>query len=202
MNVTRDCNHLRRVCVYCASSELCDDEFKREAFRLGELLAQHGTRIVYGGGGRGLMGQLASGALSRGGHVTGIMPRFMQELEWGHPGLTELEIVEDMRERKHRMLTGSDAAVALPGGCGTLEELLEAITLKRLGIYLQPIVLLNTKGFFDPLLELLSSAVRARFMDQRHLDMWRVAANPDEVINAILTSPAWAEAARDYAALR
>lgn len=196
-----DLRELRRVCVYCASSELCDDEFKREAYRLGEVLAENGTRIVYGGGGSGLMGQLASGALNRGGHVVGIMPRFMQELEWGHPGLTELEIVEDMRERKHRMLTGSDAAIALPGGCGTLEELLEAITLKRLGIYLQPIVMVNTRGFFDPLLELLERAVRERFMHTRHLEMWRVAPSSATVIEAIHNSAQWTEDARHYAAL-
>jgi uncharacterized protein (TIGR00730 family) len=192
---------LNRVCVYCASSELCDDIFKAEAYRLGELLAQNRTRIVYGGGGRGLMGQLASGALAQGGHVTGIMPRFMQELEWGHPGLTELEIVEDMRERKHRMLTGSDAAIALPGGCGTLEELLEAITLKRLGIYLQPIVMVNTRGFFNPLLELLERAVGERFMDLRHLEMWRVAGRAEDVLEAIQDSQPWTADARRYAAL-
>jgi uncharacterized protein (TIGR00730 family) len=193
---------LRRVCVYCASSELCDDDFKREAYRLGELLAENGTRIVYGGGGRGLMGQLASGALNRGGHVVGIMPRFMQELEWGHPGLSELEIVEDMRERKHRVLTGSEAAIALPGGCGTLEELLEAITLKRLGIYLQPIVMVNTRGFFDPLLELLERAVHERFMDARHLEMWRVAPNANTTLDAIRSSARWTADARHYAALK
>lgn len=185
--------------MYCASSELCDDGFKREAYRLGEVLAENGTRIVYGGGGRGLMGQMASGALASGGHVTGVLPRFMQELEWGHPALSELEIVENMRERKHRMLTGSDAAIALPGGCGTLEELLEAITLKRLGIYLQPIIIVNTRGFFDPLIEMLQRAVDEHFMDERHRDMWRVAAGADDVIEVIRTSPAWTSEAREFA---
>ncbi len=189
------------MCVYCASSELCDDEFKRQAYRLGELLASRGVRIVYGGGARGLMGQLASGALARGGHVTGVMPRFMQELEWAHAGLSELQIVEDMRERKHRMLTGSDAAIALPGGCGTLEELLEAITLKRLGIYLKPIVMVNTRGFFDPLVELLEHAVRERFMDERHRQMWRVAECAGDVIGAIESSAPWSVEARHYATL-
>ena len=192
-------DELRRVCVYCASSELCDKSFKSEAYRLGELLAENGTRIVYGGGRCGLMGQLASGALARGGHVIGIMPRFMQELEWGHPGLTELEIVEDMRERKHRMLTGSDAAIALPGGCGTLEELLEAITLKRLGIYLRPIIIVNMRGYFDPLLEMLDRAAQERFMDVRHLEMWRVAKNAEQALDAIKTSSAWSAEARQYA---
>ena len=195
------CLNLNSVCVYCASSEQCDDAFKREAHRLGEVLAANGVAIVYGGGRRGLMGQLASGALAAGGHVTGILPRFMQELEWGHPGLTALEIVENMRERKHRMLTGSGAAIALPGGCGTLEELLEAITLKRLGIYLQPIVMVNTRGFFDPLLDLLQRAVRERFMDAKHLQMWTVIDHAGAVIEAIQDSPPWAEQARQYAVL-
>ncbi|HKD92534.1 MAG TPA: TIGR00730 family Rossman fold protein [Terriglobales bacterium] len=179
-------NHSHRVCVYCASSDLCDDVYKREAYRLGVLLAQSRVRIVYGGGGRGLMGQLAAGALACGGHVTGIMPRFMQELEWGHTGLSELQIVEDMRERKHRMLAGSNAAIALPGGCGTLEELLEAITLKRLGIYDQPIVIVNQRDYFAPLLNLLDRAVRERFMEPCHLELWQVAKDADEAVELAL----------------
>jgi uncharacterized protein (TIGR00730 family) len=188
--VSSEFNNSHRVCVYCASSDLCDEAYKREAYRLGELVAQRGIRIVYGGGGRGLMGQLAAGALACGGHITGIMPRFMQELEWGHSGLTELQIVEDMRERKHRMLTGSDAAIALPGGCGTLEELLEAITLKRLGIYHQPIVIVNTLGYFDPLLEQLARAVQEHFMEPHHLQIWSVAQDAEQAIELIQQVPA------------
>lgn len=176
----------RRVCVYCASSDLCDDVYKREAYRLGSLLAQSRVPIVYGGGGRGLMGQLAAGALAHGGHVTGIMPRFMQEREWGHTGLSELQIVEDMRERKHRMLAGSVAAISLPGGCGTLEELLEAITLKRLGIYDQPIVIVNQRDYFAPLLDLLDRAVRERFMEPCHLELWQVAKDAEEAVELAL----------------
>src|SRR5262249_19594441 len=142
--------------------------YREAAFRLGAVLAEERVGIVYGGGARGSMGALADGALSKGGRVVGILPRFMAELEWGHPGLTELELVEDMRVRKHMMLARSQAAIALPGGCGTLEELLEAITLKRLGLYLSPIVLVNTRGFFEPLLELLARAINENFMDQRH----------------------------------
>jgi len=165
---------------------LCDDVYKREAYRLGVLLAQSSVRIVYGGGGRGLMGQLAAGALACGGHVTGIMPRFMQEREWGHTGLSELQIVEDMRERKHRMLAGSNAAIALPGGCGTLEELLEAITLKRLGMYDQPIVIVNQRDYFAPLLDLLDRAVRERFMEPCHRELWQVAKDADEAVELAL----------------
>lgn len=173
----------------------------RAAYRLGEVLALHSFEIVYGGGSRGLMGQVANGALANGGTVIGIMPRFMQELEWEHRRLTELKVVEDMRERKHLMLTGSDAVVALPGGCGTLEELFEAITLKRLAIYLNPIVLVNTRGFFDACIALLRRCVEERFMNARHLDMWQVVSHPEQVLDAIRSSPKWNEQARSFAAV-
>ena len=115
--------------------------------------------------------------------------------------MTELELVEDMRVRKHMMLARSQAAIALPGGCGTLEELLEAITLKRLGLYLNPIVLVNTRGFFDPLFELLARAIEERFMDERHARMWEVVAQPEEVPEALNRAPIWDADARSFAAL-
>jgi uncharacterized protein (TIGR00730 family) len=191
----------RAVCVYCASSSISHPDYRSAARRLGEVLAAQGVAIVYGGGAVGSMGALADGALARGGRVIGILPRFMAELEWGHKGLSDLELVEDLRTRKHRMLTLSQAAIALPGGSGTLEELLEAITLKRLGLYLNPIVLVNTRGFFTPLLELLTRAVEEHFMDPRHLEMWQVVATPEEVPEALATAPAWSAQARDFAAV-
>jgi len=191
----------RSVCVYCASSRIAHPDYRAAAFRLGEVLAAAGIAIIYGGGGVGSMGALADGALSRGGRVTGILPRFMADLEWGHPRVTDLQLVEDMRTRKHRMLTLSRAAIALPGGSGTLEELLEAITLKRLGLYLNPIVLVNTRGFFAPLLALLERAVEERFMDTRHLAMWQVVDTPDEVPAALASAPEWTVDARSFAAV-
>ncbi len=125
----------------------------------------------------------------------------MKDLEWGHTGLTELQLVEDMHTRKQRLLAGSDAVVALPGGTGTLEELLEAITLKRLGLYLNPIVLVNTRGFYNPLLQLLASAVEERFMDQRHLAMWQVVNEPEQVVQAFESAAPWSLEARSFAAL-
>src|ERR1700740_233781 len=116
----------RAVCVYCASSRSSHEETAAAAYRLGEVLATAGLGIVYGGGAAGSMGALADGALGKGGRVVGILPRLMAGPAWGHRGLTELELVEDLRARKHLMLTRSDAAIALPGGSGTLEELLEA----------------------------------------------------------------------------
>jgi hypothetical protein len=189
----------RAVAVYCASSRQCDPEYHDAARRLGATLAAGGLGIVYGGGGAGSMGALADGALARGGHVVGVLPRFMVELEWGHRGLSELVLVDTMRERKHEMLARSRAAVALPGGCGTLEELLEAMTLKRLGLYLHPIVLVNTRGYFAPLLELLASAVSERFMDERHRAMWQVVAEPEAVPAAIESAPGWTSEAQGFA---
>jgi uncharacterized protein (TIGR00730 family) len=189
------------VCVYCASSAACDPRYHDAAFRLGVVLADRGMAVVYGGGGIGSMGALADGALSRGGRVVGVLPRFMADLEWGHRGLTELTLVEDMRVRKHLMLSQAAAVVALPGGCGTLEELLEAITLKRLGLFLGPIVLVNTRRFYDPLVELLGRAVTERFMDDRHQQMWQVVAEPEEVPAALDSAPAWSAEARAFAAV-
>jgi uncharacterized protein (TIGR00730 family) len=201
MNTTSESQPRRAVCVYCASSRTAHPEYREAAFRLGAVLAEQGLEIVYGGGARGSMGALADGALSKGGRVVGVLPKFMADLEWGHPGLTELELVEDMRVRKHMMLTRSQAAIALPGGCGTLEELLEAITLKRLGLYLNPILLVNTRGYFDPLLELLARAIEERFMDERHARMWEVVAQPEDVPQALDKAAVWEAEARSFAAL-
>jgi hypothetical protein len=157
---------------------------------------------VYGGGSQGLMGAVADGALTHGGEVIGILPKFMADLEWGHPGLTELCLVEDMRERKHLLLTGSDAVVALPGGCGTLEELFEAITLKRLGIYFNPIVLLNSRNYYQPLQTFMQQVIDEKFMAVEHGAMWSLVDSVDEVLPEILRTPAWREDARDYAVVR
>lgn len=191
-----------RICVYCASSAQCDPDYHRQAYRLGELLADAGCTTVYGGGGMGSMGALADGVLSKQGHVVGIIPRFMTEVEWQHPGLASLDIVEDMRERKHRLLTGSDAVVALPGGCGTLEEVFEAITLKRLGIYLKPIMFVNTRGFYDGLRDFMQHTIRERMMGEAHAAMWQFVDDVDAVLPAIRGSEAWPDDARAFAALK
>ena len=193
---------LENICVYCASSQRCDAVYHDAAHRLGEVLGARGFTVVYGGGAAGSMGALADGALDHGGKVIGIMPKFMLDLEWGHSKLTELHIVEDMRTRKHQMLSQSHGLVVLPGGCGTLEELFEALTLKLLGLYVHPIVLVNTRNYFAPLITLLEHAVTERFMGPRHLDMWQVVDTPDEVPHALETAPPWSEAAREFAAVR
>ena len=125
----------------------------------------------------------------------------MYDLEWGHPGLTELRVVNDLHERKRLMLEGVDAMIALPGGSGTFEELLEAITWKRLGLYLNPIVLVNIRGYFAPLIDALEAAIREHFMDRRHRDMWQIVQEIDDVIGAIESAPQWSPEARGFATL-
>jgi uncharacterized protein (TIGR00730 family) len=192
----------RSVCVYCASSQACDTAYHDVARRLGGLLAGAGCTVVYGGGRAGSMGALADGALAAGGRIIGVIPKFMMELEWGHDDLTELHVVEDMRTRKHEMLTRSSAVVALPGGTGTLEELFEAITLKRLGLFLGPIVIVNTRGYYDPLIAQLASAIDERFMDGRHESMWTVVSGPADVLPALDSAAAWGADNRDFAVVR
>jgi uncharacterized protein (TIGR00730 family) len=191
-----------RICVYAASSAQVHSEFQAAAFAMGEEIALAGHSLVYGGGSTGLMGAVADGALKHGGEVIGILPKFMADLEWGHPGLTQLQLVEDMRERKHRLLTDSDAVIALPGGCGTLEELFEAITLKRLGIYFNPIVLLNTRNFYAPLQMFMDQVIAEKFMNPEHTAMWSLEDTAADVLPRILATPKWREDARDYAVVR
>jgi hypothetical protein len=191
----------KRVLVFCASSRSCDPIYHEAAGRLGRTLARASMTIVYGGGAVGSMGALADAALEAGGEVVGIQPRFMRDLEWSHAGLTELQLVEDMQERKRRMLECADAVVALPGGSGTLEELFEAITAKRLGFFLNPIILVNQRGFFDPCIATLERCVEERFMDGRHREMWQVVAEPEQVPRAIEVAAPWDASAQDFAAI-
>jgi len=190
-----------RVTVYCGSSRQCAPAYLEAAGRLGRELARERATLVYGGGAVGVMGALADGALDEGGRVIGVLPRFMKELEWGHSRLSELHVVRDLHERKRRMLEGANAVVALPGGSGTFEELLEAITWKRLALYLGPIVLLNTLSFFDRLVSALEHSIAERFMDPRHGEMWTVVAEPEDVVRAIHAAPPWHPEALKFASL-
>jgi uncharacterized protein (TIGR00730 family) len=192
---------MESVCVYCASSNRSSEIYLDAAARLGRILAENGITIVYGGSRLGSMGRLAAAALQAGGKVIGVLPRFMDDLAWGHDALSELRIVEDMHERKRVMLELSGAAIALPGGCGTLEELFEAITWKRLGLYFGPVVLVNVGGFFDPCIELLNRCVAERFMDERHRAMWSVAGDPESVMETLRSAGEWSRDARDFAVL-
>lgn len=194
-------NKIHSVCVYSASSTQIDPLYVDAAQRLGRLLGEKRIRLVNGAGNMGLMAAVADATLQAGGEAVGVIPRFMVELGWHHTGLTELHVVNDMHERKQLMARLSDGVIALPGGCGTLEELLEIITWKQLGLYLNPIIVLNVKDYFDPLLAMLAKAVEERFMRVRHGDIWQVAATPDEAIELLFTTPLWDASIRKFAAI-
>lgn len=168
---------------------------------MGRALAHEGLTIYYGGGAVGLMGCLADSALAEGGKVIGVLPNFMKEVEWGHKGLTALHLVNDMHERKNRMIQEADAFIALPGGCGTLEELLEVITWKRLGLHTKPIIIVNLNGYYDPLIAMLERCINERFMRTEHGAMWTIVHSAREVIPALHAAPQWDKAAIKYATM-
>lgn len=193
---------IRRVTVYASSSGALQAAYYEAAEQLGTMLGQAGLDIVYGGGGCGLMGAMANRALAEGSHVHGVIPDFLNTVEHGHSGLSRLDVVGDMRERKHRMVEGSDAVISLPGGSGTLEEVFEVITLKRLGLFLGPIILVNTLGYYDRLDAFLRHAVSERFMAEMHLGMWVTVNEPNQVIRALHEAGEWSADARRFAAVR
>ena len=194
-------NQINSVCVYSASSSKIDKVYFEAAGRLGKLFAERRIRLVNGAGSIGLMRSVADAVLENGGEVTGVIPRFMVEQGWHHTGLTRLVEVESMHERKQLMADLSDAVIALPGGCGTLEDLLEVITWKQLGLYLNPIVILNTNDFFDPLLDQLKRAIDENFMRRQHGDIWHVAATPEEAVELVYRVPVWDASIRKFAAI-
>lgn len=183
----------KRICIYCASSNKVAQKHFEATDKLATDLVEHGITAVYGGGSAGLMGRLANTMLANGGKVVGVLPRFMEKVEWGHKGLTELILVEDMHERKKLLIKDADAVVALPGGCGTLEELMEVITLKRLGKFTKPIIILNLDGFYNPLVELLNRMIDEKFMRPEHRGIWQVVNLPEEILPAIENAPEWSE---------
>jgi uncharacterized protein (TIGR00730 family) len=187
-----------KVCVYAASSPHIDSVYFEATRRLAKALAQAQVAVVYGGGATGLMGQLADTMLEEGGSIKGIMPQFMNEVEWAHKGVAEFEFTATMHERKAKFLEGINALITLPGGTGTLEELLEAITLKRLGILNVPIVILNTAGYYNPLQQMLTQCIEGKFLQPQYQQMWQFVAQPEEVLPAIQQPPSWTGGALNF----
>ena len=179
---------MKKACGFCASSELVPKYYVDEAQRLGERLVDEGWGLVYGGGSTGLMGAVADAVLDRGGEVTGVIPRFMVEVEWQHKGVTDMRHTDDMSQRKQMMIRISDAIIVLPGSTGTMDELFEAVSDKKLGLHNKPIVLLNSDGFFDATMAQLHLMVEKKFMTRRHLEVLSEAHDIDEVINFINSS--------------
>ena len=194
-------NQIKNVCVYSASSTKIAPVYFAVAEELGQLLALRDINLINGAGSIGLMAATSNACLAAGGTVTGVIPRFMVEQGWQHKSLTQLIETETMHERKQIMAEMSDGVIALPGGCGTMEELLEIITWKQLGIYLNPIVILNIDGFYNPLLEMLQRAIDGNFMRPEHQNIWQVATSAQQAIELLYTSPIWNKDIRKFAAI-
>jgi hypothetical protein len=179
------------VVVYCASSPQIGQEYFEAAERLGQLCADQGIAVINGAGKQGLMGALNNSTLAHGGTAIGIIPQFMVDAGWCHENLTETIFTETIHERKSLMAEISDAAFALPGGIGTLEELSEIITWKQLGLYNKPIIIVNINGYYDLLLRFLDKMMSEQFMNPDYRQMWKVASSPEEAIESLKNFPVW-----------
>lgn len=179
---------MKSLGVFCGSRAGRGDTYRAAATEFAREVARRGITIVYGGGHVGLMGVVADAALAAGGRVVGVLPRFLDEREVGHAGLSELHLVDSMHERKAKMASLSDAFVALPGGLGTLEELFEAWTWMQLGLQNKPCGLLVVGGYFEPLLAFLDRAVEEGFVDSRHRGLLRVASDPAVLLSKLASA--------------
>jgi uncharacterized protein (TIGR00730 family) len=186
-------NEIRSICVYCGSSPGRGEVYMKAGHTLGRSIAQAGLRLVYGGGTKGIMGAVADGALRAGGKVTGIIPRFLMNREATAPSLQKLDelvVTDNMHQRKHLMFEKSDAFVALPGGIGTVEEIVEIMTWAQLGHHRKPMIFANVEGFWDPMLALLDHMRAEGFIHTGHLVQPTVVSSPAAIVAAILTEAA------------
>ena len=174
---------MKSICVYCSSSSALDAHYTTAAVEFGTLLGQRGLTLVYGGASVGLMGQLARSVQRAGGRVVGVIPQSLRDREIAYEAADELIVTRDLRERKAIMESRADAFVALPGGFGTLEEILEVLTLKQLHVHAKPIVFLNTAGFYDRLLAVFEQLYEQRFTKSAYRGFYHVAAQPADALS-------------------
>ena len=174
------------ICIFGASSDRLDPAYYDEAEKLGRLIAEAGHGMIFGGGAGGLMGACARGVMDAGGHLTGIAPVIFDEPGFLLPGCTELILTQTMAERKEKMLAMSDAFLALPGGIGTMDEFFETVTLRQLGLLRGPVVLLNTKGFYNTLMRFLQEMAEQGFMSRNCLEIIRLRETPETALAAAL----------------
>jgi len=192
-------NKGKKIAVYCASSTQIDDCYFKDARRLGQLMGEQGVTLINGAGNMGLMAESANGCLEAGGKAIGVIPTFMIKEGWCHEGMTQIIETTDMHERQAKMAEMNDAGIFLPGGIGTFAEMTELIMWKQLGLYLKPIVLLNTGGYFDSMLNTLHQAIKENFMRPVHADTWCVAPTPEEALRMALETPLWDTSIRRFA---
>lgn len=180
---------VKSLCVYCGSSIDVRETHREAARTLGSALASAGIRLVYGGGQIGLMGLIADAALAAGGTVTGIIPKFLDQLEIGHTGCTELIVTENMHDRKLKMASMADAFVTLPGGFGTLDETFEILTWKQLRLHDKPIVIADIDGYWTPLLALMANQFEENYVRPEHRDLFRVAPDVASILPILAAEP-------------
>ncbi|MCP3963049.1 MAG: TIGR00730 family Rossman fold protein [bacterium] len=176
---------MKRICVFCGSHFGNDPAYRAAAAELGEGMVERGLGLVYGGGAVGMMGVVADAVMAGGGEVIGVIPRSLRDREVAHHGLTELQVVDSMHERKRLMYARAEAVVALPGGIGTLDELFESMTWNQLGIHLKPAGLLNVGGYFDPLIAMLDRAFERGFVGRAYTDFLLVESTVDSLLDAL-----------------
>lgn len=193
--------NISSISVYCASSSKIDPVYMEEAYKVGQMLARAGITLINGAGNMGLMKASSDGCLKAGGRAVGIIPGFMIAEGWCHQGMSEIIETPDMHIRQQKMAEAGDAAIVLPGGCGSMAELFELITWKQLGLYLKPIVILNTKGYYNALLQQLEQAAEEQFMRKEHLQIWRVAQTAEEAVQLATSTPMWDTNVRRFAAV-
>jgi hypothetical protein len=177
-----DVHGIKTVCVFCGSSKTVDKAFYDTAIEFADLCCDFNIRVQYGGGAIGLMGSLAERILERGGHIKGIIPQFMHDRKWAHHRVKEMIVVQDMRERKRQMIDKTDAVVVLPGGIGTLEELMEVSTLKQLGLFDKPIFVVNTKNYFGTFLVFLQEMIHHGFLREEDRNIWEIIDKPADFL--------------------
>ena len=173
------------ICVFCGSRYGADPRLRAAATRFGELMGAAGARLIYGGGHVGLMGAVADAAMAAGGEVVGLIPTRLLEREVGHRAITELVVTNDMFERKQQMVDRADAFVILPGGLGTLDELLEVVTLRQLGYHAKPIVVANLDGFWDPFGAVVDRVIEQKFAEPSARTLYRIVATIEEILPAL-----------------
>jgi uncharacterized protein (TIGR00730 family) len=177
---------MKNICVFCGSSNGLGDSYMESARKLGAVIVAGGFGLVYGGASVGTMGAIADSVLQAGGQVTGVIPQSIADMEVAHTGLTSLEVVADMHQRKARMMLLSDGFIAMPGGLGTLEEIFEALTWLQLGFHSKPCAVLNSNGYYDKLLAFLDHASHQGFAKQGHVEQLMRAETPEEVIKMLV----------------
>lgn len=190
---------VKSICIYCASSNQIPGKYFQAARELGKLMGQQGITLVNGAGNMGLMQAAADACMEAGGKTIGIIPEFMIAEGWDHKGMTEIIPTSNMHTRQEQMMLLSDAAIVLAGGFGTMAEFCELVTWKQLGLYLKPIIVLNTDGFYNPLFECMRKASNDNFLRKEHMDTFIAASTPQEALRLAMETPLWDRSVRRFA---